>query len=229
MSETKTCGLCGEDLPLDNFYSNSRQCKKCLAEKRRARNKQKKEKNSIANEIKINENEPINYEVTKPKEEKPVKKDSNSAETFKKLMFKETVKGVTDGIFSLIATRAGDHWKLTKDELDNISDPVTNLLGKLKYASKVAENIDVINLSLVMFGVLTPRVSQTISEKKKGGKKNVQKITKTARPTNDNRVDNGVDTKRREPEKQTQDIHNNNSEVDESIKLYNQDLINDFL
>lgn len=85
-------------------------------------------------------------------------------------------------VFDISSIRAGNHWKLSKEECDAISEPLTQIMERYDITEIAGEYGDFIALATVLGMVITPRIlyQLEVSKTKKGGASNVSNI-QTAR------------------------------------------------
>jgi DNA-directed RNA polymerase subunit RPC12/RpoP len=208
IKETFTCQDCGEEL--DIKYQSKRakiRCQECQNKKIREYRASKK----------IDQGKPKIVDIpdipdSDNKTTKKVKKIAPKSKSTKEI--KEVTSGVIQTIFGLVATRAGEHWEISEDEANNITDPMINLLDKYGLFKKIQSNMDMLMLLGAIGTVITPRAitSYQIS-KLKGGAKNAELRGEKKEATNSSRRDS-------KPE------HGQNSQVDENIN--NKDVITPF-
>lgn len=78
------------------------------------------------------------------------------------------VQSVLQGLFAIVATRAGAHWVITEDEAETIATPAANIIARYIDIDKMAKYSDPAALMIALGVVIVPRV--TINVSKKGGK-----------------------------------------------------------
>jgi len=242
--ETKLCLSCNLEKPITEFYKHRKQCKQCLVDKNRERRQLKRQMEDVPNylkgnvtdipEVKEEKVKDVNIESkSTPVEEENIIQEPKAEQNngFTKKILSTGVKTGLELVFDVIAMRAGDHWKLKNQELESLSEAITNVLDKLTYAKEISQNMDYVNLAIVMFTVLTPKVSKSVKIKKEG-KRNGENIPRPAKPEKPKPIDNS--NKRRdtvEPvaEKQTKNISSKLSKEDHELQLFNENLLNDIL
>jgi hypothetical protein len=149
-------------------------CKACYNEYRRDKRAKLKIKQG-----EVEQGEPLEIPPImegEPQKEQP-KKESKKAETKVNLKeVKNTATAVLQTVFGVVASRAGEHWNISKDEADNITTPLVNILNKYDMFKKVTKNMDSINLVMAIGAFAIPRamvqmeiIKQQKEEKKKKG------------------------------------------------------------
>ena len=69
-------------------------------------------------------------------------------------------------VSEVAASRAGDHWKLTKAEAESIADPAAKLINNNETLKKITEHSDALALVAACLIVFTPRVMVTAQNNK---------------------------------------------------------------
>jgi DNA-directed RNA polymerase subunit RPC12/RpoP len=169
IKETFTCQDCGEELDI-KFQSKKAKirCQECQNKKVREYRASKK----------IDQGKPKLVDVPEipgsdNKTNKTVKKVAPKVKPIKEI--KDVTSGVLQTLFGLVALRAGEHWEISEDEANKITDPMINILNKYGLFKKIQANMDVLMLLGAIGTVVTPRaiVSFQIS-KLKGGANNAE-------------------------------------------------------
>lgn len=79
------------------------------------------------------------------------------------------VNSLLTGIFGLAAMKAGDHWSITEQEANSISQPLVNILDKMNITEKVANVSDGAMLVVAVATITIPRalISNEMMKQKK--------------------------------------------------------------
>lgn len=131
-------------------------------------------------------------DVEIPAEEKP--KMKRKKKQTKKQDKKDTMvlESLILTLFSLIASRAGEHWNLEPEEGKQIAEPLSKVLERFEKLMVVNEYSDVIMLSIAIISVTFPRLIITLQARPKRKKgQNEQTGQVEAGTGNDNSENSG--------------------------------------
>lgn len=110
----------------------------------------------------------------------------------------EQIKSILGTVSGIVASRPNmTHWQLTPQELESISNPLSNILAKSNLITTMGEHSDAIALVTACTTILVPRAIITISqvkEKKKYESKGVKTSVSTKSKPNESRKNNATST-----------------------------------
>lgn len=101
--------------------------------------------------------------------------ETNEQSTKKKKSTRKKKKSTVDplqvatlitSISSIVATRIGEHWRLTDEEAHAIAEPLTNIMERHGIIEKVGEYGDYISLTSALVVTILPRVMLTMELRK---------------------------------------------------------------
>ncbi len=81
------------------------------------------------------------------------------------------------GIFTLVAGRAGEHWNINYDEALKVATPAARILDRLDLSEKVSAYSDYMALAAAIFSIVVPRIIFEAAENK--NKREVPQIVYT--------------------------------------------------
>ena len=148
---------------------------------------------------KTKEKEPLEVAVIVP-EEKPKKKrkPKQTKKEDSKTIKSDDISALLIGVSNVIGSKPKqEHWKLTKQEAKQISDPLANIIEKSETLSKIAEHSDSIALATACITVIVPKAMVSFLQFKaeREVKKNVAKhrINTTSNKATKSGSGNGTD------------------------------------
>lgn len=100
--------------------------------------------------------------VAKPKRKPAKRKKQPKLTVADDPLVKEMISGLVHTVFGLIAFRAGEHWALTAEEANKITEPTIRIMDRFNVLDKVAASSDFIALGLAATAVFTPRVVYSV-------------------------------------------------------------------
>lgn len=182
-----TCTKCGQEMDISFKSSSGNWCKQCKNESQKERRAKLREKQKD-----VIQGEPVNIPTTEQIETGPQlipepKKTTTKKEVIPKADIKAIKSYTTIGLqtaFGIIASRAGDHWNISKDEAGAVADPLINILNKYDFFKTVTKNSDAVGLVMAVGMIIIPRTLNEIEIQriKKKAKKEVKEIHGSNKP-----------------------------------------------
>jgi hypothetical protein len=77
----------------------------------------------------------------------------------------DQISALLQGVFSVVALKAGDHWNINKEESSAISEPLCRILERYNLAEKVAEMSDGAALVLALLTIVGGRIMLSMQKK----------------------------------------------------------------
>lgn len=121
------------------------------------------------NEISANSN---SDEIPKPKRHYKKRETKSKIET-NNIIDETQLNSLFCGMFSLLALKLGEHWRITNDEASQITKPLSNILERYNVSEQVSKMSDGLLLLMAVTTITLPRVliSREIQNNKKEKKK----------------------------------------------------------
>lgn len=107
--------------------------------------------------------------------EQPPKKKKSTSKKKKSTVEPSQVATLITSFSSIVATRVGEHWRLTDEEAQSIAEPLTNIMERHGVIEKVGEYADYIALTSALAVTIIPRVMLTMELRKQQNKPSVVK------------------------------------------------------
>lgn len=98
----------------------------------------------------------------KPKRKTTRKKKQPKYAASNDPIVKDMITGLVETVFGLVAFRAGQHWALTREEAEKITEPTIRIMDRFNVLDKVAASSDFIALGLAATAVFTPRIVYSV-------------------------------------------------------------------
>lgn len=154
----KVCSCCNIEKNEEEFYNKQTQCKDCVKEKRKIRENKKK---GIEDSLNV-----VDFSDYSNNSESKAENENNFLDSFGNElvigMFSDSLKA----LFSVVAIRAGEHWKINDNDSMSIARPIVNMISKSALYSKLLENADIVSLFTALGVVIVPRVIKTVKNEK---------------------------------------------------------------
>jgi hypothetical protein len=101
----------------------------------------------------------------------------------------ENIAQAVQGIFALVAARAGEYWQVSHEEALKVAAPAARILDRLDLSGRASAYSDYIALAVALFGIIAPRLFMAQLQKPAENKREVPRLVRT-----DNRNDNSKRT-----------------------------------